>query len=455
MLEAKHYKVIEEVEKPGNKEMMNYGLGFFGIILVWTLVGSFLTFYYTDIVGISATVVGTLMLVARLFDGITDISMGTIVDRTKSKHGKARPWIIWMSVPLAISTVLLFSVPDIGTTGKIVYAYATYILLILVYTGISIPYKTLLGLMTQDQQGRSMINVYTGVFTMSSTLLVMILAQPIASAIGGRLGWLVVAVFSGVIIVATSMIAFRSTKERVQSQSESKKDDIPLKLGLKALLTNKYWLIITTYCVVTYTVNALLTGAGLFYAIYVLGSGGLFSLISLALFIPSIICFFFIAKLIKRFGKRNIALTVSLIAVIGPIVKLIDPSNTTIFLTGTMIQGFSLIPVLTLLYAMINDTNEYGEWKNGFRTEGLINSAASFGMKVGTGIGGALIGWLLGFGGYVGAAAVQTELAITMIITLNIYLPLALCLLQVLLMWMYKLDRQYPIILAELKQRKA
>ncbi|WP_368505446.1 MFS transporter [Alkalihalophilus sp. As8PL] len=456
MLEAKQEKLkpAQAVERPGTKEMLNYGLGFFGIILVWTLVGSFLTFYYTDVAGISAGVVGTLMLVARLFDGVTDIGMGTVVDRTKSKHGKARPWIIWMTLPLAIATIMLFTVPDISMTGKIIYAYITYILLILVYTAISIPYKTLLGLMTQDQQGRSMTNVYTGIFTMSSTLLVMTMAQPLASAIGGQLGWTVVAVLAGIIIVTTSIIAFRATKERVGTSSTQPKDDVPLNLGLKALMTNKYWLIITAYCVVTYTVNALLTGAGLYYAIYVLGSGTYFSLISLALFIPSIICFFFIAPLIKRYGKRNIALVVSVIAIFGPLVKLIDPTNATVFLAGTVIQGFSLIPVLTLLYAMINDTNEYGEWKNGFRTEGLINSAASFGMKVGTGVGSALIGWLLAFGGYVGAANEQSTMAITMILTLNIYLPLALCFLQVFLLWMYKLDRNYPIILAELEQRK-
>ncbi|WP_083633489.1 MFS transporter [Alkalihalophilus pseudofirmus] len=457
MLEAKQKKMqsVRQVDKPGHKEMLNYGLGFFGIILVWTLVGSFLTFYYTDVAGISAGVVGTLMLVARLFDGITDIGMGTLVDRTKSRHGKARPWIIWMTVPLAVTTVMLFTVPNLGMTGKIIYAYITYILLILVYTAISIPYKTLLGLMTQDQQGRSTTNVYTGIFTMTSTLLVMMAAQPVASAIGGQLGWTVVAIAAGLIIVTTSLIAFKATKERVgKDASVQVKDDVPLNMGLKALLTNKYWLVITGYCVVTYTVNALLTGAGIFYATYVLGSGSYFSLISLALFIPSIICFFFIANLIKRFGKRNIALVVTVIAIFGPIIKMIDPTNASLFLAGTVIQGFSLIPVLTLLYAMINDTNEFGEWKHGFRTEGLINSAASFGMKVGTGIGSALIGWMLAYGGYVGAAAEQTAMATTMIIALNIYLPLGLCFLQILLLWMYKLDRQYPIILAELKQRR-
>ncbi len=440
--------------RPGHKEMVNYGLGFFGVILTWTLVGTFLTYYYTDVAGISAGVVGTLMLVARLFDGVTDITMGTIVDRTKSKHGKARPWLLWMGIPLGVTTFLLFTVPEMSANGKIVYAYVTYIFLILVYTAMSIPYKTLLGYMTQEPQGRSVLNIYTGIFTMLATLVITICAQPVASAIGGKAGWTVVAAISGVTIIVTSYLAFRATKERVSPSTSGDKDKVELKSGLKALFLNKYWLIMTLYCVITYTLNALVTGAGLYYTTYILGNAAYFSIASLLLFLPSIIGFFVAAKLTAKYGKRNIALIVSVVGIFGPIIKLIDPSSLQIYLTGTIIQGFGLVPTIMFIYAMINDTAEYGEWKFGFRTQGLINSAASFGMKVGAGLGGALIGWLLAFGGYVGAAAEQSDDAITMILVLNIYLPLALAVFQVILMWMYRLDQQYPRILAELNERK-
>lgn len=440
--------------RPGHKEMVNYGLGFFGVILTWTLVGTFLTYYYTDVAGISAGVVGTLMLVARLFDGVTDIGMGAIVDRTKSKHGKARPWLLWMGIPLGVATFLLFTVPEMSSGGKIVYAYVTYILLILVYTAMSIPYKTLLGYMTQEPQGRSILNIYTGIFTMLATLVITICAQPVASAIGGKTGWTVVAAISGATIIVTSFLAFRATKERVGHSSTSEKNKVELKAGLKALFLNKYWLIMTLYCVITYTLNALVTGAGLYYTTYILGNAAYFSVASLLLFLPSIVGFFFAAKLTGKFGKRNIALIVSVVGIFGPIIKLIDPSSLQMFLTGTIIQGFGLVPTIMFIYAMINDTAEYGEWKFGFRTQGLVNSAASFGMKVGAGLGGALIGWLLAFGGYVGAAAEQSDTAISMILVLNIYLPLVLAIFQVILMWMYKLDQQYPRILAELNERK-
>lgn len=447
-------KSVEE-EVPGHKEMLSYGTGFFGVILVWTLVGTFLTFYYTDVAGISAGIVGTLMLVARLLDGVTDLGMGTLVDRTRSKHGKARPWILWMGVPLGVSVVLLFAVPDIGTTGKIIYASITYILLILLYTAVSIPYKTLLGLMSQEPNKRSMLNIYTGIFTMLSTLLITILAEPVASAIGGTQGWTMVAGFCGLVIMLTSYFAFRSTTERVEITTvDQPRNDIPLKITLKALFTNKYWLIITGYCVTAYTLNALLAGAGLYYATYVFGDATIFSLIGFLLFLPTIIGFFVMAKLVKRFGKRNIALFVSVLGIFGPVVKMIDPYSLSVFSVGTVIQGFGLLPIIMFLYAMINDTVEYGEWKHGIRTAGLVNSAASFGMKMGAGLGGALIGWSLAFGGYAGGLEIQTDTAMTVILALNIHIPLFLAIVQAILMWMYKLDKQYPQILADLQQRK-
>ncbi|WP_059105904.1 MFS transporter [Shouchella shacheensis] len=439
---------------PGHKEMLHYGLGYLGIISVWTLIGTFLTFYYTDVAGISAAAVGTMMLVVRLLDGVTDIGMGTLIDRTKSKHGKARPWVLWTAIPLGITTVLVFSVPDISDSGKIIYAYVTYISLILAYTAISIALKTLLGLMTQVQQGRSVINIYSGVFTMIATLVITVSAQPVASAIGGRLGWTLLALMISVIIVATSFIAFRATTERVGNHRNRQKNSIPFLIAYKALFSNKYWVIITLYCVVAYTLNALLAGAGLYYAQYILGNTSYFSIIGLALFVPTIVGFFFISRIVKRFGKRNIALAVSFIGMFGPLVKLIETSSLPVFLVGTIIQGFGLLPVIMVLYAMINDTAEYGEWKSGVRTEGLINSAASFGMKVGAGLGGAIIGWLLAFGGYVGASPAQSAMAIDMIIVLNIYLPLLLAILQTILLWMYRLDQQYTTIVLELKRRK-
>ncbi|MCH6266845.1 MULTISPECIES: MFS transporter [Neobacillus] len=443
-IEQKH-----DLEKPRKKEMWAYGVGSFGIFSVNTLISSFLTFYYTDVVGIAGAIVGTLMLIARLFDGITDIGMGSIVDMTRSKHGKARPWLLWMSVPLGVSIVLLFSVPDLDHTGKIIYAYITYILFILLYTAASIPYKTLLGVMTQHQHSRSLSNIYSTIFTMIGTLIVMTFTQPLTASIG----WTGLAGFYGLLSIIALYITFRFVKERVES-STSQQDKIPFSASFKAILRNKYWIIITLFCITFYTTICLVQGAGLYYAQWVIGDINKFPIIGLTLTAPMILGLFFIGPLVARFGKRNVAIIGSLVAIVGQIIKWADPSNLPVFLVGTALAGLGVMPTLGLLLAMVNDTVEYGEYKTGLRTEGLVNSAASFGMKFGTGLGLAVVGWLLGIGGYVGGAVEQPALAIEMIKAVNIQIPLALAVIQIILMLFFRIDKEYPAILAELQRRK-
>ncbi|WP_096188864.1 MFS transporter [Evansella halocellulosilytica] len=439
------------VEKPSKKEMWTYGIGSFGIFAVWSLMSSFLTYYYTDVAGIAAGVVGTLMLIARLFDGVTDIGMGSIVDKTKSKFGKTRPWILWMSVPLGIMTVMLFSVPDISATGKIIYAYITYLFFVFIYTSVSIPYKTLLGVMTQHQHSRSQSNIYAGIFIMIGNLIVVTLTQPLAASIG----WTALSVIYGVMTVASLYITFFFVKERAATPAHKKEiEKVPFNAGFKALMKNKYWFIITLYCVTFYATIGLTQGAAMYYAQYIIGNVRYFPFIGLASALPMLIGVFFIGPFVKKFGKRNIAISGAFIFITGQLIKLIDPTNLTIFLSGHVLVGIGIMPAIALTFAMINDTIEYGELKSGIRTEGLVNSGASFGIKVGTGIGLALIGWLLGFGGYIGGAAEQSSLAIHMILALNLYIPLAFGVIKVILLWLFKIDKTYPIILAELQTRK-
>ncbi|WP_018922659.1 MFS transporter [Salsuginibacillus kocurii] len=440
-----------EVERPGRREMWAYGVGSFGIFAVWSLMSSFLTYYYTDVVGITAGAVGTLMLLARLFDGVTDLGMGSVVDKTKSKYGKARPWLLWLTIPLGIATVLLFSVPDIGATGAIIYAYVSYIGFVLIYTAVSIPYKTLLGVMTQHQHSRSISNIYAAVFILSGNLLVVAFTQPLAAAIG----WSALAFIYGLLIVITLYITFFKVKERAATAAHKTEiEKVPVKIGFQALVKNKFWLIITLYCATFYTTIGLTQGAAMYYAQYIIGNVDYFPLIGIASALPMLIGVFFIKPFVRRWGKRNVAMTGALIFIIGQCIKLADPYSLLLFLSGHVLVGIGLMPAIALTFAMINDTIEYGEWKTGVRTEGLVNSGTSVGIKVGTGIGLALIGWLLGFGGYVGGSPEQSTLALQMILALNLYIPLALGLVKMILLYLFKVDHNYPDILADLQARK-
>jgi glycoside/pentoside/hexuronide:cation symporter, GPH family len=267
------------------------------------------------------------------------------------------------------------------------------------------------------------------------------------------IGWTMLAVIYGVITFVSLYVTFRVVKERSSSYGNHA-EKVTEKQGFKALIKNKYWIMITVYCLVFYATTALTQGAALYYAQYILGNISYFPFYGLAVSVPMLLGMFFLTPLVKRFGKRNIAVVGAIIYVVAQSIKLIDPTNVVLFLGGSGLAGIGAIPPIALLFAMINDTVEYGEYKTGVRTEGLVNSGASFGIKVGTGLGLALIGWLLGFGGYVGGAAEQTDLTLQMILALNLYIPIALGVLQLIIMLMFKLDKEYPTVLAELRRRK-
>jgi GPH family glycoside/pentoside/hexuronide:cation symporter len=437
------------MEQPKRKELWSYGLGSFGIYAVTTWIGAFLTFYYTDSVGLAAATVGTLMLVARLFDGITDVAMGFVVDRTRSKYGKARPWLLWISFPFALTTIFLFSVPDISYTGKLIYAYITYFLFIIFFTMIAIPYKTLMGLMTQHQHSRSLANIYTAIFTMLGNLIVMTLTQPLVASIG----WTNLSILYGILSIITLFVTFRVVRERLGIDKEHSLT-VPIVEGIKILFKNKYWLIITSYSVTFNATIALTQGAVLYYSQYILGNINYYPFIGLAISAPMLIGLFFVGPIVKRFGKRNVTIAGCLLFLTGGIIRMIDPTNLATFLLGSAIGGFGAMPGLALTVAMVNDTVEYGEWRFKIRTAGLINSAASFGIKVGSGIGMALIGWLLAIGGYIGGLEEQTAFANQMIKVLNLHLPVAFVTIQIILLYFFKIDKLYPTILSELQKRK-
>ncbi|GAK10077.1 MFS transporter [Geomicrobium sp. JCM 19038] len=408
-----------DMQVPPKKELWYYGLGAYATFSLSTLVSTFLTFYYTDVVGLAAGVIGTLMIVSRIFDGVTDVLMGAAVDKTTSRHGKARPWLIWGSLPLGIAIVCLFSVPNLSVSHQISYAYVTFFVFLAVYTLIAIPYKSLMGMLTLDQKSRSTANIYSTILNLSGALLVTVFTQPLASAIG----WSAVAVIYAVIAIVLLYFTFLKTKERVVSVNS---EPVKIKEGLVSLFRNKYWVVITVFCVLFYTVVAVVQGSGLYYATWILNNQQVYLLIGITQILPMIIALFFVGPLIHRFGKRNTVLVGIVICMIGNVFKVIDPYSLAIILTGNVIVAIGIMPTFAVLFAMINDTAEYGEFKTGKRTVGLINSGASFGIKVGTGLGLASIGWLLSIGGYVGSAEEQLPSALESIKFIFIFLPVVL-----------------------------
>lgn len=441
-------------ETPGKlslKERLGYAVGDLSTNIIWTAITTFLTFFYTDIVGISAGVVGTIFLLTRFLDGVVDIGIGVLVDRTNSKHGKARPWIKWMAVPFGLSVMVLFTAPDLGNTGSIIYAAVTYFIVTVIYSAINIPYAALNSLMTQDSYQRSLLNITRMTLSLLGGVMISIITMPVVNAFGGgKSGWALTFGIIGILSPVLYWITYRTSKERVKPVVVKKA--IPLRKGLRALGRNKYWLIVLVFNVFLFLSTGVSSALNIYYAQYILHNPALVGSLSLAGLVPLIIGIVLSAPLIKRIGKRNTILAGAILSAVGSVIVFIDPTNFMLIMVSTVIKTLGVAPAVATGSALLADTVEYGEWKTGARTEGLIFSGASLAPKIGSGIGGAMVGWVLSAGGYVGGLETQPDSAISAIKVLYIVVPLILVILQILLMFFYSLEKKLPAIIKELNQ---
>ena len=447
---------VNASEKITVKERLAYGCGDFSSNIMYSAMAAFLMFYYTDYIGVSAAVVGSIMLFSRIFDGISDLIMGVIIDRTKSPFGKARIWILRLVIPYAIGTVLLFSVPaGWSEMAKYVYIFFSYnIAFTVLFTGINLPYATLTALMTQDQYERSVLSIFRMILATCGTLFIKTCTLPVVKFFGDDArAWTYTFVVFGALEIITFMITFLFTRERVNT-SEDKRMSIPISLGFKALVKNKYWFMATLNLVLIFIAQGVNGSSEVYYAKEVLGNGNLVGTFSVALQVTQIVCMFFIAGFVKKFGKRNVLMTGAAIMIMGYGIMGIGAERLPVLIAGCMLRGVGNAGISACMFAMVTDTIEYGEWKTGIRTEGLINSAASFGQKIGNGLSNVVMGAILAAGGYVGTAATQTASAISAIKVSYIYEPIVLTVAQIIVLAFYHLDKEYDTILENIKKRR-
>lgn len=440
-------------------ERLAYGFGDFGCNIIYTAMSAFLLFYYTDYAGVSAFAVGTIMMVSRLFDGVSDIIMGVIVDRTKSKYGKARPWILRMCIPFAISGVLLFSVPTSwAETPKLIYVFITYNLVsTVVYTAINVPYSALNALMTQNPYERSVLSIFRNLLATAGTLTINIFTLPLVEFFGNNaLAWTKTFFIFGIVAIIAFLYTFWGTSERVKSVAQlqsTENNDVPVLVGIKALFKNKYWIMMTGMLALFFLMYAINGGSTVYYAKDILGDKNLVGTINGIFNIVQICGMFFIAMMIKKFGKRNIFALGLVLDIIGMLILNYSNGVMSLIIISSVIRGLGNACGGATMWAMVSDTIDYGEWKTGYRTEGLVNSACSFGWKIGNGIGSALLGLILEAGGYVGTAITQTETALFSIEICFIWIPIAIYVIGLVIMSFYHLDKEFPAIIRDLNNR--
>lgn len=428
-------------------ERFSYGCGDLGCNIIYSAMSSFLLFYYTDYVHVSAGVIGTIMLLSRVFDGITDLIMGIIVDRTKSRFGKCRPWILRMAIPFALAGILLFTVPSgLGNTAKLAYIFITYNLVSsVIYTAINVPYATLNSLITQDQYERSVLSIFRMILATTGTLIITNLTLPLVEFFGNNLSaWTKTFAVFGILAVIVFMITFTGTKERVVPAKDTKQEKVPFVKGIGLLFQNKYWIMITITLVFIFINYSLNGGAAVYYAKNILHNSDMVGTMNLVANLVQIGVMFFTAFIIKKIGKRNMLIIGAVIYGLGFAMFGFVGTNMTGIVIACVLKGVGNAGISSCMFAIVSDTIEYGEWKTGYRTEGLINSASSFGFKVGNGLGSAILGWVIG------AAGAGTGSEITFI-----WIPAILCIGQVVVMWFYKLDKEYDGIVEALEKKGA
>ena len=441
-------------------ERFSYGCGDFGCNIIYTAMSAFLLFYYTDYAGVNAAAVGTIMLVSRIFDGISDIIMGMIVDRTKSKYGKARVWILRVCVPFALAGVLLFSVPTtLGTTAKLVYVFITYNLVsTVVYTAINVPYSSLNALMTQNPYERSVLSIFRNLLATAGTLTINMVTLPLVEFFGDNAAaWTKTFCILGLLAIVAFLLTFIGTKERVHAVAElnGEMEKITLLEGVKSLFANKYWIMMTCVLALFFLYYAINGGTTVYYAKDILEDKNLVSTINGIYNAIQIVAMFFIAGLVKKYGKRNVFSLGLILAAIGMLILEFGGSTMPVIIISSLIRGIGNACGGATMWAMVSDTIDYGEWKTGHRTEGLVNSACSFGYKIGNGIGSALLGIIIQIGGYVGDATVQSSSALFSIRLCFTWIPLAVFAACFIILRFYHLDDEFEGIIRDLHKRAA
>lgn len=378
------------------KEKIGYGLGDTASHFVWDMVGFWILIFYTDTFGISAAAAGTIMLIARFWDMISDPLMGIIADRTKTRWGKFRPYILWLALPYGILAVLTFTTPSLSEGGKIIWAGTTYFLLMTVFTAINLPYSSLGAVMTSDSYERAGLNSYRFIFAFTGQLIVSGTALTLAKYFGNgndTKGYQITLILFSVISFILFMITFKSTKERV---SPPKEQIDSLKEDLKNLFKNRPWVILFLVGIISFIMFAIQNLSIAYYFKYYIGKEENVQLFNVVGTIALIVAIPFSKTLAKHFGKKNVFIASSLVSGFFFILLYLpgEKNLVTVYIFNILAK-MSYAPAVPLLWTMLADTADYSEWKTGRRATGLVFSAATFAQKAGWGIGGAVAGWLL------------------------------------------------------------
>jgi GPH family glycoside/pentoside/hexuronide:cation symporter len=435
------------------KEKIAYGLGDTASNIIFQTVMLFLTFFYTDIFGISPAVVGTLFLVVRVIDAVTDPIMGALTDATHTKYGSYRPYLLWLTIPFAVISVITFTTPEMDDANKIIYAFVTYTLLMLVYTAINIPYSALGGVLSSNPNERVSIQSYRFVFGMLGGLLVTSCTLPLVTWFGNgnnEMGYQLTMLVMSCLGVVLFLICFRYTKERVSNPPHK----LSLKTQLHVLWQNQPFKILCMAALVLLTSMVLRTTLAIYYVKYVLGKEDLITEFVTLGMIGNILGCACAQPLSKRFDKKVAYVYLQYISAILSCLAFFIPNEHVLlaFLVYFLWCFFTQMAT-PLLWAKMADTIDYGVWQNGRRLTGLVYASIVFFIKLGLALGGAIAGWLLAYYQYQANVELSEATKNGILTSFTLY-PAIGSVLVALIMSKYSLDNKtIKKITADLTQK--
>lgn len=426
---------------------VGYGIGDVAANCSYGLVTSFVLIYLTNTVGLNAGIVGTLIMASKLLDGISDIIFGMIIDRTKTKMGKARPWMFGAQFGVSITMIMLFAIPDMGANMQYVYFFIVYTLMnVIFYTASNIAYSSLTSLTTKNSNERVQLGSIRFIFSLLTNLVVATATVGLVEAFGGGAkGWKTVAIIFSVAALIINTISVFSIKELPEEELLGEKkiqEKVSLAAGIKVIVKNKYYLMILAIYVLYYGMMGVTQTVGIYYMTYVFEQPSLLGTFTLATLLPMIIVLAVTPALVKKKGMYKIINLGYDGAILfrGLFMVFAFMANKALMLITLLLNGFCTGPLVGSLNALISESSDYTYRTQKQRMDGMMFSCSSFGIKVGGGIGTAAAGWLLAAGGFDGQAAVQAASAVNMIKVSYAVVPFAVVVFMKLLVKALKVE---------------
>lgn len=461
-------------DKFGVQKVMRKGdyfadsLGQFALNAMSGLVGQ-LTYFYTDKVGMAAGAVATVFFICKIIDAFTDIIMGNIVDHTKPGKEKYRPWILKMAIPAAIIMVLLFTVPSaLSEPGKLAYMFITNVLLTaVVYTAIAIPYTSLQVVRTNSQEERGNMGIWRAAAGYVSGMIIAIAIVPVTNMLGGdQAAWVKFGFVFALVLLLALLICYLKAKETAVDFSgmdaaaeEKKKDEdeepVPFWTAIGNLFHNKYWVMILILGVMSNIAYGISGASGNYYCKLIYGNDNLVGILGAVGMIPTLLGFIAVGPMIKNLGVTKTLKVCFFLGMIANAVRIFNPTDFWFNTIMGCVASFATIPMMCLLGVMTAMAIDYNEYKYGKRMIGTSQAANGFGGKIGSGIGGSIVGWCLAAASYDGKSAVVSEAVKQAVYTFGIYIPLILFIIMFVITLRFDLEAKLPAMREEIAARKA